>query len=622
MMFFSLFREPKRDGFLIGLLIIIFFVEFFWPPMKTGLLIFGLITVIPNIEEAWRGIRERRITIDALNLFAVILSALMLEWRSVAFIALMLASARILETRTASKSRKAVEELLRLKPTTAWKEVNGEVKEISIGEVRVGDVLVLKTGSRVPVDGRIKKGDVSINEASVTGESVPKEHTVGDRVMSGTLVESGTATFVAERVGKETTVERLAALVKNASEHKSRSERLADRFAGLFLPAIIIGGIVVYFATRDLTLVIALLLVSCADDVAVAIPLAMVASIGQAAKRGVLVKGGEWIEALSRVDAIVLDKTGTLTYGSLSVQSFAIRKEVSVENLWCAIASAEKFSEHPAGRALYRFSAGKAGVMIPDPEEIVIEKGVGLSAVVKKHNVVIGNEAAFKERRIAMSEVLLKEAEAMDHGAPRTYVFVSIDHVLSAVFGIADVPRPEAAQSIRDLRAVGVKKVLMLTGDRQEVADSVADMLGITEFEATVLPERKLQRIESLSHEHTVAMVGDGMNDAAALARADVGIAMGVGGTAVTVEAADIVILTDNLSRVPEMIRLGKRTMSVIRGDIVIWIATNAIGMVLVLLGVFGPSLAALYNFLTDFVPLINSGRLFRNGRTPRYNRL
>lgn len=606
----------RFDVLSIILLGMAFLADFFWPQFKITLLIFGIIAVLPNLREALRGARKRRMTIDALNMVAVLLSAVTQEWHSVAFIALMLVSARMLEARTASKSEKAVEELMKLKPTTAWKETDGEVKEIPIENVSVGDVLVLKTGSRVPVDGRIRSGEVALNEAPVTGESTPKDHVAGDRVMSGTLVESGAATFVAERVGKETTVERLAALVKSASEHKSRSERLADRFAGIFLLVIFAGGVVTYFVTRDLTMVIALLLVSCADDIAVAIPLAMIASIGRAAKRGVLIKGGEWIEALSRVDTVVLDKTGTLTYGALSVRSFAMREGVKPEDFWRLVASAEKFSEHPVGRAIYRFADAKAGGAIPDPDEFLIEKGIGLSAVVKKRRVVIGNEASFTERKIRIPDKLLHEVSFQDGNAPLTHIFVAMDGIPSAVIGVADTPRPEAAQSIRSLRDTGVERIRMLTGDRREVADAVAGMLGITEYEAEVLPERKLEIIEKLSREHTVAMVGDGINDAAALARADVGIAMGAAGTAVTVEAADVVILTDNLARVPEMIRLGRRTMSIVRGDIWIWFATNAIGMAFVFIGVFGPSLAALYNFLTDFVPLINSSRLFGRSKS------
>lgn len=608
----------RFDVLSIILLGMAFLADFFWPQFKITLLIFGIIAVLPNLREALRGARKRRMTIDALNMVAVLLSAIIQEWHSVAFIALMLVSARMLEARTASKSEKAVEELMKLKPTTAWKEMDGEVKEIPIENVSVGDVLVLKTGSRVPVDGRIRSGEVALNEAPVTGESTPKDHVAGDRVMSGTLVESGAATFVAERVGKETTVERLAALVKSASEHKSRSERLADRFASIFLPVIFVGGVVTYLVTRDLTMVIALLLVSCADDIAVAIPLAMVASIGRAAKRGVLIKGGEWMEALSRVDTVVLDKTGTLTYGALSVRSFTIREGMKHEDFWRLVASAEKFSEHPVGRAVYRFADAKAGGAIPDPDEFLIEKGIGLSAVSEKRRIVIGNETLFKERKIPIPDKLLRAVSLQDGNAPRTHIFVAVDGIPSAVIGVADTPRPEAAQSIRSLRDAGVERINMLTGDRKEVADAVAGMLGITEYEAEVLPERKLQIIEELSRERTVAMVGDGINDAAALARADVGIAMGASGMAATVETADVVILTDNLARVPEMVRLGKRTMSVIRGDIWIWFATNAIGMAFVFLGVFGPSLAALYNFLTDFVPLINSSRLF--GRSKSLN--
>ena len=475
----------------------------------------------------------------------------------------------------------------------------------------------MKSGARVPVDGTIVLGASHLNESSVTGESALVQKTVGDRVLSGTLVESGTIKVRATAVGADSTLERMAALMQQAAQNKSRSEKMADRFAGMFLPFVAVLGLVTFLVTRNIKMTASIFLVACADDMAVAIPLAMTASLGIAAKRGVIVKGGEWFDALRRIRTLILDKTGTLTFGTLAVKDIHPEPWISEEDLLRIIGSAEKFSEHPVGHAAYRAAADRFG-HLPDPDTFTVLKGSGVRACIGTRDVVIGNERILDDLHMTISEDAWSKfrAEKDEHG--QTTFLIIVDGRFAGLVTLADIPRPEAADALRDLKSAGIGRIIMLTGDNERTAAEVCRTLGIDEYRASMTPEGKLREIEALSDHGSVGMVGDGINDAPALARADVGIAMGGGGTAVAVEAADVVILTDDLSRLPEMIRLGHRTMTVIRNDVIIWVVSNLFGFILVFTGFLGPALAAAYNFLTDFLPIINSSILFRAERPRR----
>ncbi len=598
----ALLRPPLSEYVLITLLATAFGAEFFFRQREV-LLAVAAIAVLPTFKSAFAGLRRFKITIDTFNAFAVVISFTAGEARSAGFIALMLSFARLLDWRTESRTRDAVEELMRLKPLTALVEKDGKIVEVQAAEVRKDDIVVVKSGARVPVDGVITQGRSHVNEATVTGESQPVEKFVGDRVVSSTLVETGMIKVRAVSVGEDSTLERMAALMREAGRNKSRSEKMADRFAGVFLPLITLLGVVTYLVTRNLQMTAALFLVACADDMAVAIPLAMTASLGQAAKRGVIVKGGEWLEALGRMKILVLDKTGTLTYGNLSVSSARLEHGVDEAQFWKTLAMVEKYSEHPVGRAAYREAARRDGEA-PDPDEFRSYKGSGVWARVGNDTIVAGTARIFEE--------LGMTAPAPIEDVTGSVFWLAVNGNILGSVEVADMPRPEAAESLRQLRALGVTRVIMFTGDNAQVATQVAHTLGITEVRAAMTPEAKLRALEELLPYGPVGMVGDGVNDAPTLARADVGIAMGSGGAAVSVEAADVVIMTDTLSRLPEMVQLGRRTFSVVRGDTVIWALSNLFGFGLVLTGIAGPAFAAFYNFATDFLPLLNSSRLFR----------
>lgn len=606
--------EPGRDIaiavlLLAGLAIDLAGIDGVWI-----VLIVAAIGAIPTLYAGIRSIFQRRITIDTFNAFALVISFVTHEFRSALFIGLMLASARILEWRTARRTSDAVKELLKLKPQQAIVETADGQQEVSADAVRVGDIVIVTTGSRVPVDGQLLFGDAYLNEASVTGESAPVHKMVGDPVISSSLVESGVIKIRTTRAGNDTTIARMASLMREAATNKSHVERIADRFAAIFLPLVGLLGLATYLLTHDITKTAAIFLVACADDMAVAIPLAMTAAIGQAAKRGVIVKGGEWFEALIRIHTIVFDKTGTLTYGNLSVDRVEIDPSISTDEFWKIVALTEKYSEHPAGRAVFREALTHTEIP-EDPKDLRIVKGAGVIATFDGKEVAVGNERLFAALHCPIPADVQTNLEKERTESGLTVSIVLVNKRVVGTIRIADQSRPEAKQGIQLLKSVGIKRILMYTGDAQAAANRIASSLGIDEVTASMSPEQKLAEISRLAKEGSIAMVGDGVNDAPALARADVGIAMGGGGTAVAVEAADIVILTDNLRRLPETIALAHRTRSVVIGDIVIWIVSNAFGFFLVLTGIAGPALAALYNFLTDFFPLLNSVRLFRKSQ-------
>lgn len=593
---------PRREYALIAALVVAFAVDFFYPAAYPALFALAALAALPTVSVAWAGLRRKKITIEAFNVFALFIAFVATDARSAGFITLMLACAQLLDYRTSLRTKRALEELLALRPATATLEQDGVLVEVPVGEVEVGDTVIVRAGGRMPVDGTVVFGATHVNESSVTGESMPVPKASGDFVYSGTLVESGVLKIRAELVGKDSTIERMAALMKEAGERKSRPERLADRFASVFLPVVALFGLIVYGITRNATMTASLFLVACADDMAVAIPLAVTAALGAAAKRGILVKGGERFEALAKLKIVVLDKTGTLTYGSLAVERLELLPNVETKDFWAGLASTEKFSEHPVGRAIYRLAASKLEA-VADPLVFETVAGGGVIAKTAGGSWLAGTAKFLADKKIVFT------APSLESGLSAIYLARDGQYLGRIV--VSDLPRPEAGQALWNLKKAGVERIVMFTGDNEAAAARVAASLGITEYRAAMKPEDKLVALQGLLGAGPVGMVGDGVNDAPSLSRADVGIAMG-GGSAVSLEAADVVIIKDDLGRLPELITLSRRLLSIIKIDSIIWAVSNLLGFALVLTGVAGPALAAFWNFVTDFFPLINSSRMFR----------
>ncbi|HBM45625.1 MAG: Heavy metal translocating P-type ATPase [Parcubacteria group bacterium GW2011_GWF2_38_76] len=602
---------PQRSYLLGATLTLLLFLSLFGFEVTLPLLFFAIVGSLPVLIKATKDVFSFKISIEVFNTFVLIVAFLIADSDSAAFIVLMLTFADYLDFITATRAHGAVEELLKLNPVKATIEKGGILKEIDINKIIEGDIIFVKKGDRVPVDGVVISGKAFLNEASVSGESMPVEKITGDTVFSSTLNEVGFIKIKATGVGKNSTIERIAGLIQKASLHKSKQEKMADSFAEIFLPSLLILGGVTYYFTQDLSVVVSLFLVACADDMAVAIPLAMTASLGRAARRGVIIKGGEWLDALANTKTIVFDKTGTLTYGTLAIQSVHVESGFEESFFWERVGVAEKYSEHSIGRAIFR-EANKRIKEINDPDFFESYNSKGVMVSYKGDVVAVGNEDLFADISITLNENALSVLERERKEHKNTTSLVYINKKFAGVITVADVVHPEAKKSIESLRILGIETIKMFTGDSGEIARTVSGNLGITDINFKMTPETKLLELEKISKENVVAMVGDGINDAPSLARADVGIVMGNGSSAVAVEAADVIVLTNNLNRIPEMIELGRKTQSIIKVDIIIWVVTNLVGFALVFTGVIGPVLAAFYNFATDFFPLINSSRLFR----------
>jgi len=578
-----------KNILIAGLIFLGLILDYFFE-FKVALLVVVAIGSIMPLANGILPLLKPKITIDTFNAFALVVTLAISDFRSSAFIILMLTFAYILEDYISEKQKKAIDELMKLKPTTAFLAVGNEIKEIKAKDIKTGDILVVKEGSQIPTDGTIIFGEAQINESLITGESLPVKKSLREEVFGATTNIAGTIKIKATRVGKDSTIEKIAQLIKEASKHKSHSERIADKFAKFFLPFVLIVGLITYFTTHNILYVASLFLIACADDMAVAIPLAITASLGKAAKKGMIIKGGEWLDVLSKIKTIVIDKTGTLTYGNLNVSKVEIADGVDKKDFWEYVAVAEKLSAHPVGKAIYK-EALKFINSAPDPDSFEVLKGVGIYAVYKNDKIFVGRKETEQTNSVVVNEK-------------------TIGHIL-----VRDIPRQEAKESIAKLKNIGIQDIIMFTGDARDIAKEIGAELGIENIKSEMKPEDKLVELEKIiakDKNHKIAMIGDGINDTPALTRADIGIAMGGAGTQVVMETADAIIFTDKLSLLPEMILLGRKTMSVIHGDMIFWFLTNVVGFALVFMGFINPAIAAFYNFATDFIPLINSSRLFK----------
>ncbi len=603
-------RTPKREQLIIFLVAIGFLVDGFFPQYWFMLLTAASFGAYPTLVNAFTSILEWRLTIEVFNFFALIVVFAIGDMKSAAFIVLMLAFARLLKWRTETRSKDAVEELLKYKPKTAFRENGTVVDEIDIARVRKEDILVIKPGEQVPVDGIVVFGKTEIDESLVTGESMSVEKILNDKVLASTVNVTNLIKICATNTGKDSTLERMARLIEEGRKNKSEVQKLADVFASYFLPIVLVSGLSVYLITQNITMTVALFLVACADDIAVAIPLAITAAFGQATKRGIIIKNRKVLSSINKAHAIVFDKTGTLTYGDFVLKDIYIEDGIGKKTLRHAVAVAEKYSEHPAGKALFR-EAIEHMLVVPNAQKYQVYKGAGVYARYGKDDVVLGNEKVLKDHSVSFPRGMKKQIQEKYRGSAQSIIYVAINGVFVGYMVILDVPREGMRKSILKLKELGIGRIVMLTGDKESSAAHMAGALGIEEYRAELTPEEKSTYVKMLTETGKVIMVGDGINDAPALARADVGIAMGKSGGAITSETADIVILNDNLAELPFIIELARKTSSVIYTDMGIWFATNMIGFALVFVGIFTPALAAFYNMITDFFPILNSTRLF-----------
>lgn len=579
---------------------------------------------------AWHALRNRQVSIELLVTVAALGALAIGEVVEAAVVTFLFLLGAYLETRTMRRTRQALADLFKMAPERALVVRGGEVEEVAVQEVRPGLVIRVRPGARVPIDGLVVEGHSAVDEGTITGEGLPSEKVPGARVYAGTVNRSGTLDVRATGVGADTALARIIRRVEEAQEAQVPVQRFIERFARWYTPSMMGLSGVALLVTGDLHLALTLLVIACPGALVIATPVAIAAGIGRAARRGILVKGGAHLEAVGRVSALVLDKTGTLTEGRprlTDVIAFApdavpagldaacappMDASSPEQQVVCWAALAEADSLHPLAQPVVA-EALRYGP-IPGDRSSEAVPGLGVRATWQGHEVVVGQEAWLRELGIRVA------AEAGQHVARlhedgKTGVLVAVDGVVRGALGVADEPCAAAPDVIGRLRAIGVARVVMATGDDGRVARAVARQTGIGEVHARQLPDDKLALIRALQAEgHVVAFAGDGINDAPALAAADVGIAMGAAGTDVAVEAADVALMTDELTRIPEAIELSRRTLRIIRQNLIVAVGTVAVLLVGVLAGAVHMGSGMLIHEASLLGVVLNSLRLLSAG--------
>lgn len=528
---------------------------------------------------------------------------------SVAFFMLI---AGFIEDRSAVGARRTIESLIRITPTRATLLRDGQEMEVEAKDLRPGDRVIVRPGENIPADGFVRNGQSTVNQANITGESLPVEKNPGDEAFSGTLNETGRLEIEVTRAGEDSTLGQVQKLILQAAETKPAVVRVLEKYAGFYTPVVLMVAFMVYFFTKDWNKVIALLLIACPSAIVIAGPTAMVAALSSAARLGVLIKSVSDLEVARRISAIIFDKTGTLTKGELAVVRLRPAAGVGAADLLRAAATAEKDSRHPVARAVLAVAA-KAKIAPDATREVKEVAGKGMAAIVQAEagdvEILVGRQAFLEERGVDCTGVDTADFEGY------SLLFVASGGALLGVLALADTVRPTSAPTMVELDELGVKRRVMITGDRWGPAKRVAGEVKVTHFEAEALPGDKLKLVESLQKEgYTVAVVGDGVNDGPALAAGDVSIAMGAAGSDVAIHSASIALMNNNLNRIPFLIRLSQRTIAVIRQNLILVGLYILLMLALLAAGVLNPLVAAVAHGILDLVIIFNSARLIREG--------
>jgi len=565
----------------------------------------------PIFRGAILGLRARQINTDLVMSVGILAATAIHEFVSAALIVFFVIVAHYLEELTVGRSRRAMQDLLALVPRTARIKRAGGDEEVPVEALRPGDVVVVRPGERIAIDGRVASGRATVNQAAITGESMPVEKGQGDEVFAATVTEGGYLEIAVLAVGEDTTLGRIVHLVEEAEASKAPVQRFADRFSLVFLPVVLSLAALTYLVTHHTLAAVAVLVAACPCGVGLATPLSVVAAVGAGARRGLLIKGGLYLELLAKADTLVVDKTGTLTYGRPQVTDVVpfFGLDTDGDGLVALAAALEHYSEHPLARTVLT-EATRRGLAPPPALDVELLPSRGLRGHVEGRALVLGTRRLLAEQGITLSADNEQTVAALE-AEGKTVVLLAADGVLVGVLAAADTLRPEVAAAIARVRALGIRRVILLTGDNERVALAVAHQAGIDEVAANLLPEDKIATVRRLQGEgRRVIMVGDGINDAPALTQADVGIAMGVAGTDVALEAADVALMRDDWREVPAAIELGRRTYRTIRQNIFFGIGFNVLVIGLAAVSLIGPVIAAASQAVPDIAVALNASRL------------
>lgn len=557
---------------------------------------------------AYQGIKERDFTADIPVTIATIAAIAIGQYSAAAVVAVLLLLGGMLEELVSARAGKALESLAKLLPDRVTVRREGHDIVVPLEEVKVGDTILVKSGERIAVDGTVISGTASVNQAAITGESLPVDKQEGDTVFAGTLNEVGAMEVLATKVGSETTIGQIHRLIEEAQIQKPKIERLLNNHAKFYTPTAIILGGLLWWWSGDLTRAITMLIVFCPCVMVLATPTALVASVGNAALRGNLIKKGATIESMARIDTVIFDKTGTLTHGEPKLASVIALNNNKDEDLLLLAAIAEKFSEHPLGKAVVK-AAEEKGFFIQDPESFESISGTGIKVKAKGKNIFVGRLKQASEFNISISheaeEIIKKQSQL-----GRNVVMIGIDNKIAGLLTFEDRIRPESKKSIENLHKLGIKTI-MITGDSKVVAEQAAKTLGINEIYAEVMPQEKVEIVKRLQLEgHKIIFVGDGVNDGPALVTADVGIAMGLTGTDVAIETAEVGLLSDDLLKIPYLISVSKKAISTIWQNVVFSLSVLSMAVILTIPGILTPVTGALLHELSSIPVIMNSARL------------
>jgi heavy metal translocating P-type ATPase len=561
----------------------------------------ALIGMYPILKEAFEALRARRMTMELSMTIAIGAALAIGQFFTALIIVLFVLIAEVLEGLTVDRGRRAIKDLLDFLPRNAVIRRQGGSQEISASEIKAGDIVVVKPGSRIPVDGVVISGNSFVDQSTITGESMPVEKMEGTSVYAGTINQSGALEVKTIGIGRDTAFGKIIQAVEAAEKSRAPIQKTADRLAGYLVYFAIGCAVLTFIITHDVRSTISVIIVAGACGIAAGTPLAILGAIGQTARQGAIVKGGLYLEILSAVDTVVLDKTGTLTHGNPEVTDIHAAPGITKERVLEAAAIAERPSEHPLAKAILK-KATEGSLLIIEPDQFHYIPGKGLICSIEGEEIVVGNRALFAERNLPLNGF----ANASTHASE---ILVARKGQLLGALQIADRLRPEAIKAVAALQHLGLRTIL-LTGDATPIALSIGKELGIDEVDAELLPEEKLERIKALLAEgRKVAMVGDGINDAPALMQASVGIAMG-SGTDVARESANIMLLGNDLLKFVETVKIARRCHRIIMANFIGTLLVDGVGVGLAAFGFLNPLLAAFIHVTSELAFILNSARL------------
>jgi Cu+-exporting ATPase len=571
-----------------------------WPVWLVVILVGGY-RVFKNVL---RATFRRRITSHTLMTIGVLAAVAVGEWAAAVIVVFFMRIGDYVETFTAERARRALKDLTAMAPQTARVERDDEEAEVPVAEVLVGETVIVRPGENISVDGEVIGGQATVDQATITGESMPVEVGPGAKVFAATIARLGSLRIRALKVGADTTFGKVIKLVEQAEANRGEVQRFADRFSGYYLPVVMTVALLTYILSRNPLATAAVLVVVCSCSFALATPLAMIASIGAGARRGILIKGGKYLETLNRADVLLLDKTGTLTLGQPHITDISPAPGFSADDVLVLAASAERYSEHPLAEAV-REEAKLRNLNLYEPQGFEAMPGIGVRAWVNDRHVAVGS------RRVISGNNSIPASDGFE-AQGKTTLQVVCDGKHVGILAAADTLRPEVPEALATLRRLGIQRIELLTGDNELTASSLTESLGL-KYRANLLPEDKIAIVKEYQLKgHIVVMVGDGVNDAPALAQADVGIAMGAAGSDIAIEAAHVALMKEDWTLVPELFQIARRTMGVVRLNLAFTACYNLAGLSLAALGFLPLTLAAALQSLPDLGILANSSRLLR----------